>query len=306
MSLYSCCIKCKCVSPEIPCYACEGETLICRLLSKEKFMGMEPNGKKLNFRKLKIITKIQENWREVESQQRKNDEILEQIFGKDQKTVKDEKDQTSCEDKESQEAVKDETNQAMCKDKKDQKIVKDKKDQTICKDNENQESVKDETNQAMCKDKKDQKIVKDEKDQTICKDNESQESVKDETNQAMCKDKKDQKTVKDEKDQTICKDKESQEDVKDEKDQEICKDIKDLKSVKNGERKVKKMTIYNTLCWNCSKTQVKLYKCGGCLQARYCTKDCLEQDWNIHGNYCEKIQKKLEQKKIKREINKPI
>ena len=83
------CIKCRCISPEIPCYACEGETLICRILSKEKFMAMEPNDKKLNFRKLKIITKIQENWREIESHQRKNDEILEQIFGKDQEIVKD-------------------------------------------------------------------------------------------------------------------------------------------------------------------------------------------------------------------------
>ena len=49
---------------------------------------------------------------------------------------------------------------------------------------------------------------------------------------------------------------------------------------------------FDTLCWACSATQVKLYKCGGCRKARYCSKQCIANDWEEHMNYCLKVQEK--------------
>jgi len=49
---------------------------------------------------------------------------------------------------------------------------------------------------------------------------------------------------------------------------------------------------FNKLCWSCSATQVKLYKCGGCRKARYCGKQCITNDWNEHMDYCLKVQKR--------------
>ena len=49
---------------------------------------------------------------------------------------------------------------------------------------------------------------------------------------------------------------------------------------------------HDTLCWSCSETKVKLYNCGGCRKARYCNKQCITNDWDIHMNYCLKVQEK--------------
>ena len=49
---------------------------------------------------------------------------------------------------------------------------------------------------------------------------------------------------------------------------------------------------FNSLCWSCSETQVKLYKCGGCHKARYCSEQCISNDWTEHMNYCIKVQEK--------------
>jgi len=58
---------------------------------------------------------------------------------------------------------------------------------------------------------------------------------------------------------------------------------------------------YGSLCWSCSKTkeEVKLYKCGGCKKAKYCTRECIDQDWPIHKNWCLRRQKKREIKEAK-------
>lgn len=56
-------------------------------------------------------------------------------------------------------------------------------------------------------------------------------------------------------------------------------------------------TDFDTLCWTCSATKVKLYKCGGCRKARYCSKQCISNDWEEHMNYCLKVQEKRNSKK---------
>ena len=53
---------------------------------------------------------------------------------------------------------------------------------------------------------------------------------------------------------------------------------------------------YDTLCWSCSETKVKLYKCGGCRKARYCSKQCITDDWDVHMKYCLKVQEKRNKK----------
>ena len=53
---------------------------------------------------------------------------------------------------------------------------------------------------------------------------------------------------------------------------------------------------YDTLCWSCSETKVKLYKCGGCRKARYCSKQCITNDWDVHMKYCLKVQEKRNKK----------
>merc|ERR1719186_713456 len=56
--------------------------------------------------------------------------------------------------------------------------------------------------------------------------------------------------------------------------------------------KTETTTDYNKLCWSCSATQVKLYKCSGCRKARYCGKQCIASDWKEHMGYCLKVQKR--------------
>jgi hypothetical protein len=55
---------------------------------------------------------------------------------------------------------------------------------------------------------------------------------------------------------------------------------------------------FDTLCWTCSATQVKLYKCAGCRKARYCSKQCIANDWEEHMSYCVKVQEKRNKKKF--------
>jgi len=54
---------------------------------------------------------------------------------------------------------------------------------------------------------------------------------------------------------------------------------------------------YSKLCWTCSVTEVKLYKCGGCRKARYCSDKCLRDDRQAHMDYCDKVQEKRKKKK---------
>ena len=53
---------------------------------------------------------------------------------------------------------------------------------------------------------------------------------------------------------------------------------------------------FDTLCWRCSETNVKLYKCGGCRKARYCSRQCITNDWEEHMNFCIKVQEKRSKK----------
>lgn len=51
------------------------------------------------------------------------------------------------------------------------------------------------------------------------------------------------------------------------------------------------------LCWFCGADDVKLYKCGGCKRALYCSDRCVESDWDVHGGWCvKKQQRKLAKK----------
>merc|ERR1719186_808416 len=47
---------------------------------------------------------------------------------------------------------------------------------------------------------------------------------------------------------------------------------------------------YNSVCWNCSKSKtdvkLKLEKCEGCQKARYCSRECWEEDQPVHGPWC--------------------
>jgi len=54
---------------------------------------------------------------------------------------------------------------------------------------------------------------------------------------------------------------------------------------------------YSKLCWTCSVTEVKLYKCGGCRKARYCSDKCIRDDRQAHMDYCNKVQEKRKKKK---------
>ena len=68
--------------------------------------------------------------------------------------------------------------------------------------------------------------------------------------------------------------------------------------------KTQKRMEYNSLCWNCSKNKemVKLFKCKGCYRARYCSRKCIEEDWDIHQSYCRKKEEKRKNTKKKREL----
>ena len=60
---------------------------------------------------------------------------------------------------------------------------------------------------------------------------------------------------------------------------------------------------YSYLCWNCSKNKSevdRLFKCGGCKVARYCSEDCKNNDWKEHGNWCLKKQQKRLARKAKK------
>jgi len=53
---------------------------------------------------------------------------------------------------------------------------------------------------------------------------------------------------------------------------------------------------FKSLCWSCSVKEVKLFKCGGCHKARYCSEKCIQKDWPEHMNYCLKKQEKIKKK----------
>jgi len=55
---------------------------------------------------------------------------------------------------------------------------------------------------------------------------------------------------------------------------------------------------YSKLCWACSVTEVKLYKCGGCRKARYCSDKCIRDDRIEHMDYCDKVKEKRKLKKL--------
>jgi len=69
-----------------------------------------------------------------------------------------------------------------------------------------------------------------------------------------------------------------------------------VKSSEDSEEEVKKKRV--KCCWNCGKDDIKLYKCGGCKKAFYCSDSCIQKDWEIHGGWCVKIKGKRKNKKI--------
>ena len=66
--------------------------------------------------------------------------------------------------------------------------------------------------------------------------------------------------------------------------------------------KPKKVSGKEKVCWNCHATEaddeIKLAKCAGCKKARYCGRECQQEDWERHREYCEKIR----QKRLQREV----
>ena len=74
-----------------------------------------------------------------------------------------------------------------------------------------------------------------------------------------------------------------------------------------GEGGGEKSDPYSDLCWKCCKKKgevAQLYKCGGCKKARYCSVKCRDEDWDEHGTWCERKQKKRrERKDAKRGVN---
>ena len=60
----------------------------------------------------------------------------------------------------------------------------------------------------------------------------------------------------------------------------------------------------NKICWSCSAdpTQLTLWRCRGCLVAWYCGEKCQEEDWPVHGPWCERRSCRREEKhKAKKE-----
>jgi hypothetical protein len=54
------------------------------------------------------------------------------------------------------------------------------------------------------------------------------------------------------------------------------------------------------ICWMCSVSVKRLEKslCEGCLRARYCSMGCLEEDWSVHGDWCQKRRERREEKEM--------
>jgi len=69
-----------------------------------------------------------------------------------------------------------------------------------------------------------------------------------------------------------------------------------------GGEKAEKVKI----CWNCHSTEEenggKLLKCESCRRARYCNSECQAEDWDRHKEFCLKMQKRREEKRIMRTI----
>ena len=54
------------------------------------------------------------------------------------------------------------------------------------------------------------------------------------------------------------------------------------------------------ICWMCA-VPVKCLKkslCSGCLRARYCSMECLEGDWAVHGDWCQMRRERREEKEM--------
>jgi len=56
---------------------------------------------------------------------------------------------------------------------------------------------------------------------------------------------------------------------------------------------------YPKCCWFCGEEEGRLLKCSGCKKAYYCKRDCIERDWSVHGNWCNKRQKRRAERKSK-------
>jgi len=82
--------------------------------------------------------------------------------------------------------------------------------------------------------------------------------------------------------------KETQEEATDFIAKETQEEVTDF-IAKEKQDKVIDLKAYSKVCWYCSKEDAPLYKCG-CRKARYCTKECQEEDWAVHGSYCLKKQ----------------
>ena len=69
--------------------------------------------------------------------------------------------------------------------------------------------------------------------------------------------------------------------------------------------KGEKCKKYSDLCWKCSKKKsevAQLYKCGGCKTARYCSDACRDEDWEEHGTWCGRKQRKRREKKEAKKV----
>lgn len=60
----------------------------------------------------------------------------------------------------------------------------------------------------------------------------------------------------------------------------------------------------NKICWFCSAEpgKVALYKCKGCRVAWYCGEKCQQEDWSVHGPWCDRMwEKRKGKRKVKKE-----
>jgi len=59
----------------------------------------------------------------------------------------------------------------------------------------------------------------------------------------------------------------------------------------------------NKICWSCSADpkKVVLFRCRGCKKAWYCGEQCQEEDWPVHGPWCERKRNKREEKQKAKE-----
>jgi len=68
--------------------------------------------------------------------------------------------------------------------------------------------------------------------------------------------------------------------------------------IESKESAKKKGRNENKLCWSCSAdpANVVLWRCKGCKKAWYCGEQCQEEDWPVHGPWCERKRNRREER----------